>query len=242
VDATRLGSVFRTVRIRLRLRQVDVARRAGVARSTVSRIERGLVGSLPVDVLAKVGASLEIHVDLLPRWRGGELTRMLNAGHSALHEATARLLAPQPGWLFAPEVSFAVYGERGVIDVLAFHGERRALLVIELKTELVDVEGLLGSVDRYRRLARGVARDRGWDAASVSMWVVLRDTDTNRRRVAAHGTVLRAALPLDGWRMRRWLRAPDGAVAGLSFLSDARVRSISGVSAGIRRVRQTRRA
>jgi hypothetical protein len=200
------------------------------------------VGALSVDVLMKVAASLEIHVDLLPRWRGGELTRMLNAGHAALHEAVARLFAALPGRLFAPEVSFAVYGERGVIDVLAFHAERRALLVIELKTDLVDVQGLLGSVDRYRRLARGVARDRGWDATSVSVWVVLRDTDTNRRRVAAHATVLRAALPFDGWRMRRWLRAPDGAVAGLSFLLDARVRSISGVSAGIRRVRRPRRA
>lgn len=201
-----------------------------------------MTGSLPVSVLLKVASSLEIHIDLLPRWRGGELTRMLNAGHAALHEAVARLMAALPGWAFAPEVSFAVYGERGVIDVLAYHGESRALLVIELKTELVDVQGLLGSVDRYRRLARGVARDRGWEAASVSVWVVLRDTDSNRRRVAAHATVLRAALPLDGWRMRRWLRAPNAAVAGLSFFSDARVRSISGVSAGVRRVRQARRA
>ena len=134
-----------------------------------------------------------------------------------------------------------MYGERGVIDVLAYHGERRALLVIELKTDLVDVQGLLGSVDRYRRLARGIARDRGWEVASVSVWVLMRDTDTNRRRVAAHATVLRAALPLEGWRMRRWLRTPEGAVAGLSFLADARVRSTSGVTAGVRRVRAARR-
>jgi transcriptional regulator with XRE-family HTH domain len=237
MDAVRLGSVFRAVRIRLRLRQVDVARRAAVARSSVSRLERGLAGSLSIDSLLRVASSLEIYVDVIPRWRGGDLPRMLNAGHSALHEAIATLLARMPGWAFAPEVSFAIYGERGIIDVLAYHRERRALLVIELKTDLVDVQGLLGSVDRYRRLARGVARDRGWDAASVSVWVLMRDTDTNRRRVAAHATVLRSALPLDGWRMRRWLRAPEGAVAGLSFLADARVRSTSGVTAGIRRVR-----
>jgi transcriptional regulator with XRE-family HTH domain len=237
VDATRLGSVFRAVRIRLRLRQADVARRAGVARTTISRIERGLAGSLPFNTLTTVAGSLGIYIDLFPRWRGGELTRMLNAGHAALHEATARLLASLPGWNFAPEVSFAVYGERGVIDVLAYHGGSRALLVIELKTELVDVQSLLGAVDRYRRLAPGIARDRGWDAVSVSVWVLLRETDTNRRRVAAHTTVLRSALPFDGRRLRRWLRAPDGAVAGLSFLSDARVRSISGLVGGVRRVR-----
>jgi hypothetical protein len=164
MDAVRLGSAFRAVRIRLCLRQVDVARRAGS--------------------LFRVASSLEIYVDLIPRWRGGELPRMLNAGHSALHEATARLPARMPAWTFAPEVSFAVYGERGVIDVLAYHRERRALLVIELKTDLVDVQGLLGSIDRYRRLARGVANDRGWEAASVSVWVLLTPTriaDASRR-------------------------------------------------------------
>jgi transcriptional regulator with XRE-family HTH domain len=61
VDATRLGSVFRAVRIRLRLRQLDVARR-GVARSSVSRIERGLGGSLPVDTLMKVAAITPLRV------------------------------------------------------------------------------------------------------------------------------------------------------------------------------------
>jgi transcriptional regulator with XRE-family HTH domain len=194
MDATRLGSVIRAVRVRLRLRQLDVARRAGVARSTISRIERGVAGSLPLDDLLRVTSSLEISVDLVPRWRGGELTRMLNAGHATMHEAVARLLAAWPEWTFAPEVSFAVYGERGVIDVLAYHTACRTLLVIELKTELVDVQGLLGSADGYRRLALGIARERGWNAAHVSVWVILRDTDTSRRRVAAHATVLRSAL------------------------------------------------
>ena len=33
-----------------------------------------------------------------------------------------------------PEVSFSIYGERGVIDMLLWHPARRALLVVELKT------------------------------------------------------------------------------------------------------------
>ncbi len=51
-------------------------------------------------------------------------------------------------WLAQPEVSFAIYGERGVIDILAFHPRSRALLVIELKTGIVDVQALIGTVDR----------------------------------------------------------------------------------------------
>jgi len=155
----------------------------------------------------------------MPRWRGGELDRMLNAGHSAMHEAAALELA-DTGWLPAAETTFAIYGERGIIDILCFHPPSGALLVIELKTDLVDVQGLIGSVDRYRRLAPQVARERAWAVKSVSCWVLLRDTPSNHRRLAAHATVLRNAFPVDGRRMRGWLRRPVGAVAALSFLSD----------------------
>jgi len=41
-----------------------------------------------------------------------------------------------------------VYGERGVIDILCFHSPTGSLLVIELKTEIVDVQDLVGGVDR----------------------------------------------------------------------------------------------
>jgi hypothetical protein len=133
--------------------------------------------------LLAVAATLEIRLDLVPRWRGGDLDRMLGAGHGRMHEQVARLLRRYPAWIAAPEVSFAFYGERGVIDVLAFHPARRMLLVIELKTELVDVQELLSAVDRYRRLASRVAVGRGWYAKDVAAWVVFRDTSTNRRRV-----------------------------------------------------------
>jgi DNA-binding XRE family transcriptional regulator len=44
VTETQLGSIFRAVRIHLGLRQEDVARRASVSTSSVSRIERGHLG------------------------------------------------------------------------------------------------------------------------------------------------------------------------------------------------------
>lgn len=209
---------------------------AGVSDVTVSRLERGGAGAMALDTLTRIGAALEIRLDVIGRWRGGELDRLIGSGHSALHETVARALA-DTGWLFAPETSFAIYGERGVIDILAYHDRTRTLLVIDLKTELVDVQALLGTVDRYRRLAPQIARSRGWEATTVGAWVILRDTPTNRRRLAAHVTVLRHAFPDDGRTMRRWLRQPDGPVSALSFLSDRRVRTLSVRSAGVRRVR-----
>ncbi len=231
-----LGAAFRAVRLRRGWRQADVARAARVSPATVSRIERGHIGSLSVDTWRRVAAALDIRIDFVPRWRGGELDRMLAAGHSAMHETVARELR-EIGWMMAPETTFSIYGERGVVDILAFHPLTKALLVIELKTQLVDVQALIGSVDRYRRLAPQLARERGWTVTSVSCWVILRETPANHRRLAAHATVLRTAFPQDGRRVRGWLGKPDGAIAALSFLSDSHPRTVSATSSGVQRVR-----
>ena len=80
-----------------------------------------------------------------------------------MHEVMANVFADRHDWAAEPEVSFSIYGERGIVDILAWHPTRRSLLVIELKTEFVDINELMGSVDRKRRLARTIGRDRGWD-------------------------------------------------------------------------------
>ena len=213
----RVGMSFRAVRHRLGWRQGDVGKRAGVSTATVSRIERGHAGSLSVATMERVAAVLEIRLDLVARWRGGELDRMLASGHALMHDAVAQLLT-EAGWLFASEATFSIYGERGSIDILAFHPPSSSLLVTELKTQIVDVSELLTAVDRYRRLAQAVARERGWNAETVSVWVVVLDGRTNRRRVAAHAPVLRAAYPQDGRQVAAWLRSPSGRLAALSFL------------------------
>jgi len=176
------------------------------------------------------------------RWQGGDLDRLINARHSALHESIARRLLALSGWEIAPEVSFSIRGERGVIDILAWHASSRTLLVIELKTEIVDVNDLMGGVDRKRRLAMVIARDRGWLATSVSMWVIIAESSTNRRRVAAHATTLRAAFPTDGRTINGWLREPAAPVACLSFWSDASQGSANRGLATVKRVRRPRTA
>jgi len=214
----RFGVTVRVVRIRRRWRQRDLAERAGVSREAVSRIEGGDVGSFTLDLARRVCAALEIDLELLPRGRGAELDRLVNARHSALHESVARWLAEEfPAWVLAPEVSFNIYGERWVIDLVAWHPGRRALVVIEFKTEIVDTGDLVSTMDRRRRLARAIVKDRGWEAATVSTWVILTRSRTNERRLSAFRTTLRTAFPHDGRRMRAWLRDPAGSVAGLSL-------------------------
>ena len=221
MDGARLGSICRALRIRKHWRQVDLATNAGASASAVSRLERGRARELGVDDLVRITEALGGRLDFIVRWQGGDLDRLLNARHSALHESVARALLALPGWVVAPEVSFAISGERGVIDILAWHAATRTLLVIELKTDIVDINELMGTVDRKRRLAAAVGRERGWHPARVAVWVIVGDSKTNRRRVQSHATTLRAAFPTDGRSIRSWLRQPAEPVACLSFWSDS---------------------
>lgn len=214
------GTRVRSVRVRFGMRQVQVATRAGVSDGTVSRIERGHLDSVSVRALRAVASALEIRVDMTARWRGGDLERTVSARHARLAEAAILWLAAIPGWGVRPEVSFSIYGERGIIDLLAWHAEGRALLVIELKTEIVDVGETIGTLDRKARLASTVAADLGWEAESVSVCLIVADGRTNRRRLSDHAATFRSALPDDGRRLRGWLRKPSGRVLALTFLPD----------------------
>ena len=113
-----------------------------------------------------------------------------------------------------PEVTFSVFGERGSIDILAWHARSRSLLVIELKTELVDLQDTVSTLDRKVRLAMKIARERGWEPASVSTWLVIAEGRHNRRSVERHAAFLRSRFPADGHAVMRWLRRPVARVEG----------------------------
>ncbi|MEA2619665.1 MAG: Helix-turn-helix domain [Chloroflexota bacterium] len=237
VEDQRVGAIFRAIRIKRRLRQTDLAAAAKVSRGTVSRLERGHFDEVSLRTIRAIAGVLEVRLDLLPRWHGGDLDRMLNARHSLLHESVGRTFQRDwPEWILAPEVSFSIWGERGVIDILGWHPRLRALLVTELKTDIADANELVGNVDRKRRLAAQVARERGWDPATISVWVVVAASRTNRRRLAAHTAMLRAAFPTDGRSIRAWLNEPARAIAALSIW-----RTGSDGAAGLSPVRRVRR-
>jgi len=219
VDDIGIGRLFRSLRLRLGWRQRDVAERAGVARSVYSDAERGHLEQLTIGKLRRIGAVLEVRLPIEPSWRGGQIERVISGRHAAMAERlTAMLLAA--GWEVRPEASFSHFGERGVVDLVAWHAASRTLLLVEIKTELVDVPGLLTVTDRRRRLAKVIAGDRGWEPLRVTQWVVLADGRTNRRRVTDHRMLLRAAFPADGRSVAAWLKEPSEAVDALWFLPD----------------------
>lgn len=240
MDDVALGRRFRALRHRLGLRQSDVGEAAGLSQDTVSRVERGLLELVSLPALRRVAVAMggELRIELW--FRGAELDRLIDEGHAALVGAVAARLVAL-GWELRPEVSFAVYGERGSIDLAAWHPASGTLLVIEVKTELASIEETLRRLDVKVRLSAAIVRERfGWEPRRVARLIVLPDGTTARAQVRRHDDVLRAAFPVRGPRLRAWLRTPVGSVAGLAFVPFTRGARGSRPPAARRRIRSRR--
>jgi hypothetical protein len=134
----------------------------------------------------------------------------VNAAHAALQSAVLRRFDALTGWVAVPEVTYSIYGERGAIDILAWHAATRTLLIVELKTVLVDAAEIVRKMDERIRLAPVIARRNGWRPRVVASWLVFTDTRTNRAHLARQRAILERLAMLDGRRMRTWLRGPLG--------------------------------
>jgi transcriptional regulator with XRE-family HTH domain len=219
MDVIRLGLSLRALRLRRRLTQAGLAALVGVSRATIARIERSHADQVTLRLLVRVAAELGASVNVRVLWHGEALDRLLDAAHADLTDALLRLLHDS-GWLVATEVSFNIRGERGVVDILAFRPATGALLVIEVKSVVPDLQAMLGALDRKARVAPVLARERGWQIATISRVLVLPDDRTARRRLGRHAATFATALPQRTAAVRRWLKKPVGAVAGVVFLSN----------------------
>jgi hypothetical protein len=187
-------------------------------------------------MLRRILGALDAELILYVRWRGGELDRLLDEGHAGLVGRLAALLE-EWGWEVRLEVTFASYGDRGSIDVLAWHRQTSTLLVVEVKTEITSVEETLRRHDVKCRLGAAIAIDRfSWRPRAVGRLLVLPDSMTARRRVARHDSIFTRAYPLRGDPLRRWLHVPEGGAAGLLFAPGTRETTGIGNSVARRRV------
>jgi transcriptional regulator with XRE-family HTH domain len=234
VDRYRFGRVIRALRQRHGWRQADLARRSGVSRSVVGRIERGDLLRVAWGDLVAVAEAVGARLDFDARWQGASLDHLLDEGHAATVDATVRILR-SAGWDVHVEVSFAIYGERGSIDVVGRHAATGFVACVEVKASIGDANQTVIGLDRKARLTPTIARERGWDCGGVARFLVVADGSTARSRVARHGGTFETAFPLRGRRCLNWLRAPSmPPPSGLFFVALPNVR---GTGTTRRRVR-----
>lgn len=221
MDAVRFGKDVRLLRRRRGWSQRRLAAEAKVSRWAVAAIEAGRADDLRLDRLTAIVTALGAYLSARILYQGEALDRLRDRRHAALVDGMVQRLVAE-GWDVATEVSFNVFGERGAIDILAFHRATATLLIVEVKTVVPDVGGLLATLDRKVRLAPQIARARGWPVGHIARILVFPEASTARRRIDEHAATFTNAFPARNTEVNQWLRAPTGRISGLLFLSAAR--------------------
>lgn len=239
MDPVRLGHSYRALRLHKRWRQIDLATKAKVSASVISRIERGQLASVSIGTLRKVAEALEATLEIRIRWNGEGLDRLMDHAHAGLVELLVKRLRAD-GWVTDVEASFSIRGEPGSIDVLGYHEATGIVLVTEVKSIVPDSQATLAGVDRKGRLAPEIARARGWTCRGVARLLVVGDSLTPRRRIDALASTYRTSFPVAGRDVNRWLRRPDLPIAGLLFLPYAQATHARTSTTGMQRVRRPR--
>jgi transcriptional regulator with XRE-family HTH domain len=217
-DDLRIGVAIRRCRERSGRRQVDIADEVGVTRQCVSRLERGHVESFTVHTVRAIAAAVGVDLPFAPRGQGAQLDALVDEEHSLMVDAVVTHLVAA-GWETMVEFSFNDYGDRGSVDVLAWHAERRALLVVETKSRLANLQETCRSLDTKARLVPRLAGlARGWRPAVVGVVLVVAESSRERAAVARRAAIFASSFPVRNVELRDWLGRPDRPVRGLWFL------------------------
>lgn len=172
---------------------------------------------MTVATVRAIAAAVDLPLGWDIGWQRQVVDRLLDADHATLGARLAERLA-RWGWVVRSEVSFNHFGDRGRIDILAYHPVHRALLVVELKTMIIDGQDLLGGLDVKARVAPRVAAELGWSVRAVVPAIVVTDSTTSRRRLTQLGALL-ARYAVRGHQAVAWLKSPVGSPTGLLLVT-----------------------
>jgi transcriptional regulator with XRE-family HTH domain len=195
-------------------RLADLAAAAGVGAGVCGLLERGEVGRLTVRTARAIAAAVDLPLSWDIGWQRMEVERLLDADHATLCAGVAELLVGE-GWEIRSEVSFNHYGDRGRIDLLAWHAQERVALVIEAKTAIVGVEQTLGLLDVKARVAKHVVAEIGWPVPGRVVPALFIADGTTARRHVKRVAVLFRRYDCTGAAARAWLRRPSERIGGL---------------------------
>lgn len=205
---TNLERAVRFLRLRKGWSQRALGARSGVSREMISRAERGDLSGMTLGSIDRITAALGASVRVQVRWQGEQLDRLIDAAHAAIQDAVAESLTAM-GWVVRVEASFNHFGDRGRVDIAAYHPRLRILLVVEIKSVLGDLQETVGRLDVKVRLGAQIARELGWNRVdSVIPALVIGDSRAARRAVATHAALF-ARHNARGRSALAWLRRPQ---------------------------------
>lgn len=223
--AAEVGRLVRGARLTIGWTQRELGDRAKVAQSMISRIERGVPAGADLDDLQRIAKACggRFRITLSAPFledRGRQRDRV----HAACIAYVVRRLR-RAGWLAESEVEIGGSAGPGWIDILAWHPETGAFLVIEIKTEIRNFGQLQRTLGWYEHAAWAAARRLGWSPRVMLAALIVLDSETvaavlrDNRELAAQAFPMRArALHVAIAEPRR--RIPPGrAIAAIDPLS-----------------------
>jgi transcriptional regulator with XRE-family HTH domain len=217
--ATRVGIGLRDARLARGLRQVDVAREAGISQPFYSRIEHGRELGVSLLTLCACASSLGVQlagfVEALP---GSSLPRDIE---HLRRQSLVVGIAAHGGWRAAPESPLVDDGPRPrSIDVRLTRPERHEAAVVEVWDLLADGGDAMRGLDA-KVLATRERLGAGWRVEGL---LLLRRTARNRAVVRELRPLIAARFPA---RSTAWLAAltrpdrPMPAAPGFAWTSVA---------------------
>ena len=194
--AERIGRALREARLGAGLRQVDIAERAAISQTFLSRIERGRGATASLATLTACalacGVQLAAFVEALP---GATLPRDIE--HARRQQAVIDL-ATRGGWRAMPERPIDPDAARSrSIDVLLERAAHREAAVVEIVDLVTDAGATMRS---HTDKVHAIRREKGTDWRVAGLLVV-RGTSRNRTLVRGLRDVFAARYPASsqGW-------------------------------------------
>ena len=223
--ARRVGIALRERRVAAGLTQAEVAGRAGVSQTQVSRLERGLGARTDLDTLAACGAAVSLQLAAFFEQAPGA-SQPRDIEHLRRQSLLVGIAA-RGDWHAARESPIANDGPRPrSIDVLLTRATTREAAVVEIWDLLLDGGEAMRSLD-----AKVLAtRTRLGSAWRIEGLFLLRRTSRNRALVKSLAPLIEARFPASS---ATWLKtlsmtgAPMPEAAGFAWTSIARDRLIA---------------
>jgi transcriptional regulator with XRE-family HTH domain len=197
---TRIATICRDRRLALDLTQAEVAGALGISRSHYASIEQARTNP-SLGLLDRIGTALglELHIDARP-----VLIVLGSRVRDGVHARSVAYVARRlvgAGWIVRREVPFEDGRWRGWIDIMAFDPRTGWLLIIEVKTSIVDIGQVERQIDWYARSARLVI-PTDWRVSRVCPWLLLLATAENDLVLARHRDAFAQTFPLRATEMR----------------------------------------